>query len=101
MSTPQDVLRTSIETHNDTFESLLKLIPPKYYLVNEDDPDTAVRSGKYHISRSWIRLVCPGHQQIPKTQQEQKSTQASGQRGVQESQTRKGVWFSVPTVRAR
>ncbi|KAF8452848.1 surfeit locus protein 6-domain-containing protein [Boletus edulis BED1] len=39
-----DVLRTSIESHNDTFESLLSLIPPKYYLVKEDDADTAVKS---------------------------------------------------------
>ncbi|KAH0831310.1 surfeit locus protein 6-domain-containing protein [Lanmaoa asiatica] len=44
MPTSQDVLRTSLETHNDTFESLLRLIPPKYYLVKEDNADTAVPS---------------------------------------------------------
>ncbi|KAG8216183.1 surfeit locus protein 6-domain-containing protein [Butyriboletus roseoflavus] len=42
MPTSQDVLRTSIETHNDTFESLLRLIPPKYYLVKDDNGDIAV-----------------------------------------------------------
>ena len=35
-----------------------------------------------------------GPEQIPKTQQESKGTQASGKRGVQESQTRKGVCFA-------
>ncbi|KAF8547951.1 SURF6-domain-containing protein [Imleria badia] len=44
MPTSQDVLRTSIETHNDTFESLLSLIPPKYYLLKDDDADTTVPS---------------------------------------------------------
>ncbi|KAI6163500.1 surfeit locus protein 6-domain-containing protein [Pisolithus thermaeus] len=37
MPTPADVLRTSIEAHNDTFEALLRLIPPKYYFVKDDD----------------------------------------------------------------
>ena len=49
MPTSQDVLRASIETHNDTFESLLSLIPPKYYLVKEDDADTVRRD---HTNRS-------------------------------------------------
>jgi hypothetical protein len=53
MPTSQDVLRISIETHNDTFESLLSLIPPKYYLVKEDDADSAVRfPRRVHVSRS-------------------------------------------------
>lgn len=32
-----DVLRASIEGHNDAFEALLRLIPPKHYLAREDD----------------------------------------------------------------
>lgn len=36
MPTPAAILRTSLEKHNDTFESLLKLIPPQYYIVNEE-----------------------------------------------------------------
>ena len=43
MLTSPDVLRASIESHNDAFESLLSLIPPKHYLVKEDDVDTVVR----------------------------------------------------------
>ncbi|KAJ3858964.1 surfeit locus protein 6-domain-containing protein [Lentinula novae-zelandiae] len=33
--TPLSTLRTSLEKHNDTFETLLKLIPAKYYIVQE------------------------------------------------------------------
>ncbi|KAJ4490066.1 surfeit locus protein 6-domain-containing protein [Lentinula aciculospora] len=33
--TPIPTLRASLERHNDTFETLLKLIPAKYYLVQE------------------------------------------------------------------
>lgn len=36
MPTPAAVLRASLEKHNNTFESLLKLIPPQYYIVNEE-----------------------------------------------------------------
>ncbi|KAN0084475.1 Surfeit locus protein 6 domain containing protein [Tylopilus felleus] len=43
MLTSPDVLRASIESHNDAFESLLNLIPPKYYLFKED-ADTVVTS---------------------------------------------------------
>ncbi|KAG6330126.1 hypothetical protein ID866_8964 [Astraeus odoratus] len=39
MPTPADVLCSSIEAHNDTFEALLRLIPPKYYLVKDEDTD--------------------------------------------------------------
>ena len=64
MHTPEDILRTSIEAHNDIFESLLRLIPPKYYLVKDSDPDTAVRLS------CWTRepdvTVCAGTKQIPK-----------------------------------
>ncbi|KIK68419.1 hypothetical protein GYMLUDRAFT_237480 [Collybiopsis luxurians FD-317 M1] len=31
-----EILKSSLEQHNDTFENLLKLIPAKYYLVQEE-----------------------------------------------------------------
>ncbi|TFK65005.1 hypothetical protein BDN72DRAFT_801631 [Pluteus cervinus] len=37
MPTPAATLRASLEAHNDTFESLLKLIPPQYYLAPDED----------------------------------------------------------------
>lgn len=43
MPTPTAVLQESLERHNGAFESLLKLIPAKYYLV-ADDADEQVRS---------------------------------------------------------
>ncbi|KAJ2924093.1 hypothetical protein H1R20_g12998, partial [Candolleomyces eurysporus] len=33
--TPANILRASLEQHNETFENLLKLIPAQYYIVNE------------------------------------------------------------------
>lgn len=38
-ATPANELRASLEKHNDTFESLLKLIPPQYYLSQEPDAE--------------------------------------------------------------
>ncbi|KAH7883112.1 surfeit locus protein 6-domain-containing protein [Phlebopus sp. FC_14] len=46
MSISAEVLRTSIEAHNDTFEALLRLIPHKYYLV-KDETTHGVTSNKY------------------------------------------------------
>ena len=43
MPTPPAVLQKSLERHNETFESLLKLIPPKYYIVS-DGPNDLVRA---------------------------------------------------------
>ena len=37
MITPDVTLRSSLEKHNDTFESLLKLIPAKYYIPQDDN----------------------------------------------------------------
>jgi hypothetical protein len=36
MPTSAAELKASLEKHNATFESLLKLIPAKYYLVQEE-----------------------------------------------------------------
>ncbi|KAJ8591549.1 SURF6-domain-containing protein, partial [Rhizopogon salebrosus TDB-379] len=46
MSTATEVLRASVEAHNDTFEALLNLIPAKYYLVKEEGANGVV-SSKY------------------------------------------------------
>lgn len=43
MPTPTAVLQESLEKHNEAFESLLKLIPAKFYLV-PDDVDDEVRT---------------------------------------------------------
>ncbi|KAF8586928.1 hypothetical protein K439DRAFT_1631227 [Ramaria rubella] len=45
MTTPIAALRASLEKHNDVFESLLKLIPAKHYLVR--DPDGEEYASKY------------------------------------------------------
>ncbi|KAI0672287.1 surfeit locus protein 6-domain-containing protein [Trametes maxima] len=39
MPTPTAVIQESLERHNAAFESLLKLIPAKYYLVQDDADD--------------------------------------------------------------
>jgi len=44
MPTPAATLRASLEKHNDTFEALLKLIPSKYYFVQDQ---TEEYSSKY------------------------------------------------------
>ena len=35
MPTSANELQASLEKHNEAFETLLNLIPPKYYLVQE------------------------------------------------------------------
>ena len=40
--TPTATLRASLEKHNETFETLLKLIPAQYYFVNEMVADLEV-----------------------------------------------------------
>ncbi len=42
--TEQAELRESLSRHNETFEGLLKLIPAKYYIV-QDDSEVRGRSG--------------------------------------------------------
>lgn len=39
MPTPTSVLRASLEKHNETFETLLSLIPAKFYLARDDNND--------------------------------------------------------------
>ncbi|KIM57726.1 hypothetical protein SCLCIDRAFT_1219246 [Scleroderma citrinum Foug A] len=47
MPTPMGDLRVSIESHNDVFESLLRLIPPKYYLVKDSNADISNKFMKH------------------------------------------------------
>jgi len=42
MLTPAATLRASLERHNDEFESLLKLIPARFYLVQDDEEQVCV-----------------------------------------------------------
>jgi hypothetical protein len=49
MPTSPSVLRASLEAHNDSFETLLNLIPAKYYVtqeVSEDQVPVTRRKGK-------------------------------------------------------
>jgi hypothetical protein len=43
MPTPSSVLQSSLESHNETFESLLKLIPAKYYIPLEQTEEQVLR----------------------------------------------------------
>ncbi|PFH46251.1 hypothetical protein AMATHDRAFT_70258 [Amanita thiersii Skay4041] len=45
--TPAPTLRASLEKHNDLFESLLKLIPPKYYLAQDNHEQIALKYQKH------------------------------------------------------
>lgn len=50
MPTPAATLRASLEKHNDAFESLLKLIPAKYYIVQDQSEEQASKYQK-HIKK--------------------------------------------------
>jgi hypothetical protein len=39
MSSDVAELRASLEIHNETFEALLKLVPAKYYIVNDNSDE--------------------------------------------------------------
>jgi hypothetical protein len=49
MPTATATLRASLEKHNNTFESLLRLIPAQYYIVNEETEE--------QVSSSLITLI--------------------------------------------
>ncbi|KAJ6621882.1 surfeit locus protein 6-domain-containing protein [Mycena sp. CBHHK59/15] len=51
MPTPSNVLQASLETHNETFESLLKLIPAKYYLPLEQTEEQAASKYQKHSKK--------------------------------------------------
>ena len=46
MPTPTETLRASLEKHNDTFESLLKLIPAQYYIIDEEGEEQVSLASK-------------------------------------------------------
>ncbi|TFY54325.1 hypothetical protein EVG20_g9751 [Dentipellis fragilis] len=48
MPTPVPILQASLEKHNVTFESLLSLIPAKYYLVRDEGDEPG---SKYHKNK--------------------------------------------------
>ncbi|KAG6906767.1 hypothetical protein DXG01_012243 [Tephrocybe rancida] len=47
MVTAPATLRTSLEAHNDTFEALLRLIPAKYYIVQDQTEEQASKYQKH------------------------------------------------------
>ncbi|GLB41144.1 putative 60S ribosome biogenesis protein Rrp14 [Lyophyllum shimeji] len=47
MPTPAATLRASLQKHNDTFESLLELIPAKYYIVQDHTEEQASKYQKH------------------------------------------------------
>jgi 60S ribosome biogenesis protein Rrp14 len=50
--TPLEELRESLERHNTAFENLLRLIPAKYYIVNEEqDVSATLFSAMYTLIR--------------------------------------------------
>ena len=51
MPTPTAVLRASLEHHNDVFESLLKLIPAQYYIVNDETEDQVASKYQKHSKK--------------------------------------------------
>ena len=56
MPTPTAVLQASLERHNDVFESLLKLIPAQYYIVNDETEDQVwkIPLSLYHC---WLKAI--------------------------------------------
>jgi hypothetical protein len=82
MPTSVEVLRASVEAHNDTFETLLNLIPAKYYLAKDGhNADDNVRCLNFQssIDESTRRT---GSVQVSKTQQKQEGAQTSCEGGI-------------------
>jgi len=83
MPTATTTLRASLERHNDTFESLLRLIPAQYYIVNEETEEQVSFLSK--LIPEFLRHRSSGCFKIPEAQQETKDTQAGHKRGLKES----------------
>jgi hypothetical protein len=72
MPTATSILQASLEKHNETFETLLSLIPAKYYLVRDDNNDQvrfhclAVRAPLQNSHRVHLGIIrikrCDRHQ---------------------------------------
>ena len=89
MPTEIAVLQQSLEKHNEAFESLLKLIPAKYYLA-QDDAEAQVRTLVYTLCEQ-TTYVAPVRVEIPKEQQEAEGSQASHKRGIEEGEEGQGT----------
>ena len=59
MPTATATLRASLEKHNNTFESLLRLIPAQYYIVNEEAEEQVSSSLKTHTRTPSTASVRP------------------------------------------
>ncbi|KAF9446466.1 SURF6-domain-containing protein [Macrolepiota fuliginosa MF-IS2] len=57
MPTSVATLRASLERHNDTFESLLKLIPARYYLVQEESEEQAVKEATKKAKKAKVGAI--------------------------------------------
>ncbi|EMD36966.1 hypothetical protein CERSUDRAFT_123970 [Gelatoporia subvermispora B] len=51
MPTSTTVLQSALEQHNETFETLLKLIPAKYYLVQDETEEQAASKYQKHVKK--------------------------------------------------
>jgi hypothetical protein len=71
MPTATATLRASLEKHNNTFESLLRLIPAQYYIVNEETEEQVSSSLKTPYKNSFKQRLS-GCFKIPEAQQETK-----------------------------
>lgn len=56
MTVTLDALRESIERHNDTFESLLNIIPARFYISRE--PDEAEVRTNPTIGPMGVEVTC-------------------------------------------
>jgi hypothetical protein len=55
MPTSPAELQSSLERHNATFESLLSLIPPKYYIINDGADDQACKN--FHDEQFIVLMI--------------------------------------------
>ena len=62
MPTTTSVLRPSLEKHNETFETLLSLIPAKFYLARDDNNDEV---GPIVSLFGLTHTAATGHIQVP------------------------------------
>ena len=89
--TPIEELRESLERHNTAFENLLRLIPAKYYIVNEEqDVSATLPFAQYQlISTSFTGF------KVSKEQKTTKGSQAGSERGLKEGKKGKGTWIFI------
>ena len=64
MPTSTATLRASLEKHNDAFESLLKLIPAKYYIAQEP---TAEQVQSIYFARLTDSYMLRSDVKVPET----------------------------------